>query len=225
MIGIRTLPAPVTLALTAICVAALVAAMPPALFAPYFGPVPAPLAIAVTVLSGGAMLPILQTRGFPEKHGARADGIGVAVLLAGLFGIVVIAADIALHFPRDLNAPAPWALLFYPVMGLVAEVVFHLAPLTIVLLVATQLTPAAHSDGLWRVALLLAALTEPLFQALHAGDAPALTAFTALHVLAFSLCQLWLFRNHGFATMYAMRLVYYLEWHIAWGTARLELLF
>jgi hypothetical protein len=48
------------------------------------------------------------------------------------------------------------------------------------------------------------------------GPAP-LAGFVAFHVLAFNLAQLWLFVRYGFSAMLAMRVMYYLWWHIAWG--------
>jgi hypothetical protein len=195
----------------------IVAASRPALFFPYFGAIPAPFAVGVTVLAAGAALPFLAQCNFPARRDQGVRGLGVALLLAGLFAALVIAADMTLHFPRDINAPPPWSLLFYPVMGLVAESVFHIAPLTIFFL----LTPAVQRERLSRAALLAAALPEPIFQTLAADGPAALSMFTALHVFGFSLCQLWLFRRHGFLTMYAMRFAYYLVWHIAWGTVRL----
>ena len=55
-------------------------------------------------------------------------------LLAGIsliFGLEVIAADLWwAEYPLDLNVAAPDSLLYYPVMGFMAEAVFHLLPLT-----------------------------------------------------------------------------------------------
>jgi hypothetical protein len=47
----------------------------------------------------------------------------------------------------------------------------------------------------------------------------------AFHILAINLAGLFLFRRFGFLPMYALRLFYYLIWHILWGYLRLSVLF
>ena len=45
--------------------------------------------------------------------------------------------------------------------------------------------------------------------------------YLGLHVFAFNLLQLYIFRRYDFASLYSLRLVYYLYWHILWSTLRL----
>ncbi len=65
---------------------------------------------------------------------------------------------------------------------------------------------------------------EAIFQVVIAAS-PALKVFTGLHLLVFGAVQLSIFRRFGFVPMYTTRLVYYALWHVAWGWARLHLLF
>jgi hypothetical protein len=195
----------------------------PDLLRPYFGPAPPALAAGSVALVGLMSLRYLtRTAGFPQRLPTCATVPGLFAIAAA-FGAAIIVADIALHYPRDLNAPLPWALLFYPAIGYVAEVVFHLTPLALVLAVLAR--GAAPSPRARWIAMALARLAEPAFQTYAAGQFDARTAYTFVHVLAFSVVQLLVFGRHGFAAMFALRLAYYAIWHIGWGAARLHLLF
>jgi hypothetical protein len=44
-------------------------------------------------------------------------------------------------------------------------------------------------------------------------------------VLVFNAVQMSIWRHYDFVSMYTMRLVYYLQWHIVWGSVRLHVLF
>lgn len=148
------------------------------------------------------------------------DGFRRAGALAAVFGVVVILADLAFVFPAGMNAPFLQSLVAAPAIALVVEVVFHLVPVT-------GLAVALGPEKLqwWRLALV--ALLEPTYQVLTALDqlsASALT-FVAVHVALINVSQLWLFRRHGFVCMYALRVAYYLLWHVAWGHFRLQVLF
>ena len=48
--------------------------------------------------------------------------------------LAVVVADILLRYPEDTNAPWPAALLFYPAIGFVAEILFHVVPLALLML-------------------------------------------------------------------------------------------
>jgi hypothetical protein len=52
-----------------------------------------------------------------------------------------------------------------------------------------------------------------------------LAGYVGLHVFAFNLAQMAVWQRYNWVTMFAMRLVYYLQWHIIWGYVRLQWLF
>jgi hypothetical protein len=54
---------------------------------------------------------------------------------------------------------------------------------------------------------------------------PWATAVTTANIYAINVVELRLFRRLDFLAMFSFRLTYYLLWHIAWGHARLSLLF
>lgn len=185
------------------------------------------LVVVVASLVGGACLGGLRgLGGFAILQRARlARGLATAAGFATLFAAAIVAADVALRYPIDLNVPLPQALVFYPSIGLVAEVAFHLVPLTAVLLLSLPLQRRVGPTRRVWWAIAIVALSEPAFQVLLGGGALTRTdAYTALHVLAFAFTQLYVFRRYDFMSMFAMRLVYYLYWHVAWGWLRLDVL-
>ena len=155
-----------------------------------------------------------------KRNSLRIYGLLLGIAL--LFGGIVIAADLWLvNYPADINVLAPEAFLYYPVMGFMAEAVFHLLPITLVIFLLRNVTRLSRSTIVW-IALILAVLVEPIFQ-MVTGDYDANTRiFTGILVFCFSAAQLWVFRFYGWVSMFVLRLFYYLIWHIAWGEMRLD---
>ncbi len=208
----------------ALALTALLVPASGAYFSRFFGPVSPLLAVAGAAAAGGGALALLSRHGFTIVGRDTWRGIGLSAACAVALGAVAIIADIVIRYPRDLNVPLPQALAFYPAIGLVAEVVFHLLPLAL-LLPVLHLSRMGEERAAW-LALLATAAFEPTFQAVigstgsFGGD-----LYTWLQVFVISVLQLYLFRRYGFVSMYAFRLVYYACWHIAWGALRLHLLF
>lgn len=202
------------LAAFAVCLAAPL--LPDAPFATYFGPLPAPLAMALVGAAGLIATARLARTAWapagwpPPLRLARLAALGAA------FALPTVALDIALPFPREINAPLPAALAFYPAIGFVAETVFHLVPFALLSLVARNRP--------W-VAILACALIEPAFQVALGGGADPRNAIMAAILFAFGLFQMRAMARDGFAAAFALRMGYYLVWHILWGAARLPLLF
>ena len=185
------------------------------------------VSVLASAAGGVALWRLRRGDGFQIIRGVETvRGIGLSAVLATALAAAVILADCLIRYPRDLNVPIPIALLFYPPVGLVAEVVFHLLPLAI--LRATFAVPGSGSVGAGpaRIAFVLTALVEPIFQvAVEEDPLSGRAVYTGLHVLAVSSLQLVVFRRYDFASMYAFRLIYYAYWHVAWGALRLVLLF
>lgn len=203
----------------------IVPGTPAGFFKPLIGGIPPLLAIAVLAVVGVAALWFLKTRGWFEIYTSPSlRGIRVAAIIATLFGIEVVIAESTKIFrmPADMNVLPPWSLLFYPVIAYVVEVVFHLVPLLLLLVVLSTLFK--NRSALVWLCILLVSLLEPGYQVSGMPFSWA-GAYIALHVFAINFFQLYLFRRYDFMTMYALRVIYYLYWHILWGYLRLELLF
>ena len=209
---------------------ALVLAMVPTTepyFAWFFGELNPAVMVLVAGLIGGLCLAVLGRLGGFEilRRGSTMRGIVVSLGFATALGVAIVVADLVFRYPQDLNAPMPQALAFYPSIGLVAEVIFHILPLTIVLLALLPLRGRLGMDRAVWIAIIVVALAEPTFQVFFGGGSPALAVYTWVHVFAIALLQLYVFRRYDFVSMYSLRLIYYAYWHLLWGSLRLELLF
>ena len=127
-----------------------------------------------------------------------------------------------------MNVPPPWSLLFYPVIAYVVEVIFHAVPLALLLATLGPLFRKLNRTSLVWVCIVLASVLEPMFQ-LRAGLAAKhlswLEVYVGLHVFAFNVVQMYVFRRYDFVSLYSLPLFYYLHWHIIWGYLRLQGLF
>jgi hypothetical protein len=117
--------------------------------------------------------------------------------------------------------------LFYPVMGYVAETVFHLLPLSLLLIAVPLTVRHINRETLLQLCLVLVSFLASVPARLDAflERRAWADAYVWLHVWLFNALQLHAFKRYGFLSMYAFRLVYYLHWHIVWGYLRLQLLF
>jgi hypothetical protein len=194
----------------------------------FYGRINPILAVVSAALIGGVSLAILHSRNNFAIHKGRATlrGISVSAGMATLLAVAIVIADFIFRYPEDTNVPVPGALLFYPAIGFVAEIAFHVAPLTILLFVLAPLGSRFGADALVTAGIVITAALEPTFQVMFEGDPVSwASAYTWIHVFAIALLQLRVFRRYGFLSMYAFRIVYYLYWHITWGVIRLEVLF
>ncbi len=210
-------------AAAAVCAAILSAAGHPA-FARFLGPLPpVPVTIAAALLAL-AVQRLLRRAGWLARP-LRPVPLARLALVGTCLAALTIATDIAAPYPAAINVALPGALLFYPAIGLVAEVAFHLLPLALVLVPAGALRLPRRPALI--AAACLAAAVEPAFQiAAGWGGGPTWRdAVLAATLFALGLAQVAALLRHGFAAMLWLRLVYYLHWHILWGAARLELLF
>ncbi len=153
----------------------------------------------------------------------RYSGLGV------LFVIASILVDLKVGFPADLNVLFPKSLAFYPAIAFLVEIVFHVLPLTMLLIFTTTLFKnISYARMLW-ICILIVALLEPVYQVMPMVGSNHFplwaVAIVWVNIFIFNLAQLLIFRRYDFISMYSFRLVYYLAWHIVWGYLRLNILF
>ncbi|MBT8313609.1 MAG: hypothetical protein KJP26_04040 [Maribacter sp.] len=147
------------------------------------------------------------------------------ILLVALFVFVAIWVDWNIVYPADIHILLPESLLFYPAMGFLVEIIFHVLPLTILLFTfPIVFKPIKYNTIVW-LSIIIVAMVEPTYQIFM--DTYTTWALLAvwLNLFLFNILQLYVFKIYGFINMYGLRLVYYLFWHIIWGSLRLELLF
>jgi hypothetical protein len=194
----------------------------------YFGGLPSIVVVAAAGAVGvGALAALGWMAGFQIFSGRTTlRGIAVSAGFATLLAVVIVIADLLIRYPENTNVPVPRALLFYPTVGFVAEVVFHLLPLMLLMLALSALQRRLGTDCVVRIAIVITAVAEPTFQILFKGERLTwMSAYTWIHVFAIAILQLQVFRRYDFASMYMFRLIYYAYWHIIWGVIRLKVLF
>jgi hypothetical protein len=194
-------------------------------FAPYLGGIPPLLAIVITTALGFVALGFLLSRGWFQIRAANTlRGVGVAAAVATVFGIWQACVDLFVtRFPKDLNVPPPQSLLFYPPIAYVVEVLFHALPLAVLLFIVGLLPEQRRPNAvalIWLCIVLIAAL-EPVLVHMRMGA----SAYVGVFVFVFTLVELNIFRRYDFVSMYAFRVVFYLWWHVIWGSVRLRWLF
>lgn len=211
-------------ALVAVALSVVQTHLDRSVFAPYLGATN-PVGVMI-VVSAFAFLSLayLRSHGSFEIVGGEGvlAGLRFTALVAPLFALAAIVADLLLRYPRGMNVPAPDAFFFYPAIGFLVEVSLHAVPLA--LLVALFARSGIPSDRTFWLLAIPVAMLEAAFQTATATTA-ATAVFSGLQLLAFGLVQLNVFRRFGFVSMYAFRLAYYSLWHIAWGAIRLKWLF
>ncbi len=201
-----------------------------AAFHPYVGRITPGLAIAAAAAIGILCLRVLQTHGMAGTRPwtDRPWPFPAFMAAASILALLTIAMDVLLRFPQDINVAWPQALLFYPAIGFIAEVIFHLVPLALLALVISRVPGLSGTRMALGLCIALTALVEPVFQvaaSLTVGAPSALDLYVLVALFIFGVLQLIALRRFGFAAMYVLRLVYYSWWHLAWGPLRLEWLF
>lgn len=180
------------------------------------------------VLIGGILLIYFVLQGWFVIF--KADGPIRFLWLSGLaflLAVIMILVDLKISFPEDLNVAFPQSLLFYPVVGYAAEILFHMLPLFILLTLLTSLSNNISFTIIAWLCIIIVSSLEPIYQTMPlASKYPNWASFyVALQLFVFNIIQLALFNQYDFITMYSFRLVYYLIWHIVWGHIRIRLLF
>lgn len=202
----------------------------PLLFQPYLGRTHPVLVFLVVILVGALVLAFLLSRGpWAIRSALPPRDLLPFFGLVPLFALVAIAVDLKVGFAADMNVALPLSLAFYPAIAFLVEIVFHVVPLALILLVLASLFKGMGRDTAIWIAIALVALAEPIFQAVAARSAKPFplwaTVLVAVNILLINVTQLAVFRRDGFLSMYAFRLAYYSIWHILWGYLRLKILF
>lgn len=188
------------------------------------------LACGIIIITGFVLLSFLLSKNWFVIYNKSNFKKGLyAALLALLFVPVSILVDIQVGFRKDLNVLFPKSLLFYPAIGFIVEILFHVLPLTLLLFLLTSIFKNLNQQKVIWAAIVIVSLLEPVYQTrlmFSSSHFPLWSSvLVLLNLIAFNLTQLHLFKRYDFVTMYSFRLIYYLTWHIVWGYFRLEWLF
>jgi len=199
----------------------------PSLFQRFFGDINPIFVVLITFILGSILLSYLITKtSFAIYRNHNLTNYLIIIGIAFLFGIEVIIADIWFaDYSADINISFPQSILFYPVIGYIVDVFFHIIPISISIFILSVFTKININKIVW-ISIITVAIIEPLYQVWFTNQNSITTAvYTAIHVFLISLSQLWIFKRYDFISMYLFRMVYYFIWHILWGNLRLGLLF
>lgn len=200
----------------------------PLSFERFFGKInPLFITPSLSVLGMLILLLFLSRNGFQIFSGLNLKGMLPFYSLAILLASIAIVIDIFFTYPEDTHILFPYSLLFYPVMGYVVEMLFHLIPLCLLLLLFKSIFRNSNPEKLMWPCILIISLIEPTFQtAMSPGYFPLfINVYMWIHLFVFNFLQLLVFKRYDFLKMYSFRLFYYLLWHIVWGSVRVDLLF
>ena len=186
-----------------------------------------PLVISlITIITGFlALAYLLNRKWFPIYRKVGLGTVQRYIFLLLVFVAVAISVDLAIVFPADMNVLFPESLLFYPAIAFLVELLFHVVPLAVLMIVLYRFFKAGRLlKPVW-IAIGIVALLEPSYQ-VFMDDYPTWATFVVwANLCLFNWVQLAAFKRHGFVFMYSLRLIYYLLWHVIWGEFRLEVLF
>lgn len=198
-------------------------------FTRYFGDNSPFLTVCFVSLLGFGLLHYLgsQKRFFIYRK-KDAKGLVYSLGLAVILAVIISLVDyLVVLFPSDINVLLPWSLVFYPAIGFVVEIIFHVLPLTLLMFVLDVVFGKVDERGVM-LCLLLVSLLEPVFQVIlgfSAQDPLWRVVYVGGNILLINILQLRIFRRYDFVSMYSFRLVYYLFWHVIWGSLRVGMLF
>ena len=133
-------------------------------FERFLGPLP-PLEVfvGVAILGGVLFATVMARAGFAVFRTGEGGWIRAAGAAAA-FGAVVVTADFFVVFPADLNVPFPQSLLFYPAVGFLVGILFHVLPMSVLLApLGFVRTPRGRDRFVWGT-LAVTALLEPSYQ-------------------------------------------------------------
>ena len=201
-------------------------ALKPMLFRYFLGTLNPILIVSIIVILGFLLLDGLKQFGFlVYRSGAFFESLKV-MSLSLVLSLIMVILDITVKLPEDINVVFPFSTLYYPVFGFIVEILFHLMPLFLILLVVKRVS--VIDERVMFGCLVLVSFLEPFFQ-LGLGFSSQIplwaTVYVGLNIFLINIIQLCTFRRFGFAPMFTFRLFYYLFWHIIWGSIRLGYLF
>jgi hypothetical protein len=172
---------------------------------------------------------LLSQNWFTVYEKENLKGLLYATVLAASFGVLMILVDTRIIYPEDTNVLLPESLLFYPAMGFFADILFHVLPLTVLLVILSSILKSVDFGNVVWICIPIVSITESIYQMMHLASFNRYplwaVIYVGIHVFLIGFSQLTLFSKYDFISMYSFRLVYYAFWHIGWGYVRLRLLF
>lgn len=188
-----------------------------------------PVVLVLIFLFAGVSLFLLKKKSFSiykKKNKYKIDM--QKILVSIILGITIIIVDINCPYPEDMNISLPFGLIFYPIIGLIVDLLLHIIPFAIICCVIHPIeNQKLHRYGIL-FGIMTISLLEPIYQVIHgfkSGNPVWMVVYTGFHVCFINLYQFFVYKQQNFVEMYRFRMYYYFIWHILWGYFRLYILF
>lgn len=185
------------------------------------------LVLSISSVLGSVFLLVLKFKSWFDIYKQKDQKLLFLYLaLIPLFVIIAILVDVKYGFPKGINVAFPEALIFYPVIAFFVEMVFHILPLSIILLIFSLIVKGSPNNKFIYTSIIIVAMFEPSYQ-IWFMDKHSIWALVVvwINLFFFNIYQLYIFKKFDFISMFVFRLFYYFIWHILWGYLRLKLLF
>jgi len=118
---------------------------------------------------------------------------------------------------KTIQIAFPGSLFIYPGGAVIVNIIYYLVPLPLLLWLVTLATRGRYAREAFWVLGTLVALIEPLSQDLAWKGHPGILLATFSQDFALNAAQVVAFRRAGFGASVALRVTFYLMWHVLWG--------
>jgi hypothetical protein len=198
-------------------------------------------ALGIWTVAGLLGVWLAHRTGFPglwDKEVNMPRWLLLAAILGLGFGIIDCNWDYATGASRlaaermgipAFHIPFPASAVIYPGGAIIVEVLYRLVPIPLVVFLVSNLLLRGRwqNQVFWVAAIVLSAF-EPVSQSgllslafgreFKMRGLEGLVAGEVIKGYALNLTEAYLFRKAGFLAPLVLRVVYYLLWHVAWGS-------
>jgi len=201
------------------------------IFQKYMGKLNPLITVPIIATLGFFSLSFLVSKNWLSEHKEKnSKYLFYSSIITIILASVMVLIDLnKIVFSENINILFPKSLLFYPVIGFVAEIIFHIFPFTLLVLLIRYFLKKPNKNKIIWLSILIVSLIEPIFHIVNMDSGQQysfwLLGYIGIHICLFNLLQLYTLKNNGFIAMYLLRMIYYLIWHILWGYMRLNILF
>lgn len=201
------------------------------IFQKYMGKLNPLITVPIIATLGFFSLSFLVSKNWISNHkDNNSKYLFYSSIITVILASVMILVDLnKIAFSENINILFPKSLLFYPVIGFVAEIIFHIFPFTLLVLLFGYFLKNPNNNKIIWTSILIVSLVEPIFHIVDMSSGQQnsfwLLGYIGIHICLFNFLQLYTLKRNGFIAMYLLRMIYYLIWHILWGYLRLNILF
>jgi len=187
--------------------------------------------LALWAALGFAGVSLSERTGFPPawKKGSARSRLLVPASFGIGFGLLAVSTDAVTGWTKavaaklgqsSIHIPLPASLLIYPGGAIIVEILYRLFLIPVLLwIVSSLLLRGKGRDATFWTLAALTSLLEPLGDLGLRDQGHTTMAAVFVQDYALNFTQAWIFRKRGFPAAIAVRVAFYLVWHILPGLA------